>query len=156
MMDKEYKRKLYLKTQRNVYLKHFLSGLKELRKSLGKIFIVGVLVSVYFILLFNEKTVEPPKPEAFKDATDYFGVFYFLLVSCIMLPLIFLLLVIFGMPTGAKHYHDNFQRAGMANDAGEAPSLMSKTFDPANPRIQILEFYSLGFPLSYWQDHMVG
>ena len=153
MMDKEQKRKLYQWTQHNVYLKHFFAGVKAIRSSLGKIAVMVVLVFFYFVLLFNEKNAEPHKLEALKDATDYFGVFYFLVITSVMVTMIFFLVVLFGMPSGAKQFNDNFQRAGMANNAGEAPSLMCRTFDPSNPRVQILEFYSLGFPLSYWQDH---
>ncbi len=111
------------------------------------------MIGFYILMLSMEGNVEPAKPDTYKDATDYFGVFYFFAVSFVMIPIIVLMIIMFGMPNGAKRFNDNFQRIGMSNSAGEAPVLMTKTYDSENPRIQILNFYSRGFPLSYWQDH---
>ena len=153
MMDNGHKRKLYNSTRRQVYVNLFLKGIKTLRNSIGKIILIIMMIGLYILMLSIEGNAEPAKPDTYKDATDYFGVFYFFAVSLVMIPIIVLMIIMFGMPNGAKRFNDNFQRIGMSNNAGEAPVLMTKTFDSENPRIQILNFYSRGFPVSYWQDH---
>ena len=153
MMDNGRKTKLYNSTRRQVYVNLFLKGIKTLKKSIGKIILIIMMIGFYILMLSMEGNVEPAKPDTYKDATDYFGVFYFFAVSLVMIPIIVLMIIMFGMPNGAKRFNDNFQRIGMSNSAGEAPVLMTKTYDSENPRIQILNFYSRGFPLSYWQDH---
>lgn len=152
-MDNGHKRKLYNNTRRQVYVNLFLKGIKTLKNSIGKIILIIMMIGFYILMLSMEGNVEPAKPDTYKDATDYFGVFYFFAVSFVMIPIIVLMIIMFGMPNGAKRFNDNFQRIGMSNSAGEAPVLMTKTYDSENPRIQILNFYSRGFPLSYWQDH---
>ena len=153
MLDREQKRRLYNSTRRNIYLTHFVLGLKATARSLGKMIVIGALIVFYIISLANESNAEPQKMEMIKDATDYFYVFYSLAVTLTFLPLIFITIVMFGLPRGAKQYNDDFQRIGMSNDAGEAPALISRKRDAGNPRMQILEFKSKGFPLAYWQDH---
>ena len=83
MMDNGHKRKLYNSTRRQVYVNLFLKGIKTLRNSIGKIILIIMMIGFYILMLSMEGNVEPAKPDTYKDATDYFGVFYFFAISFI-------------------------------------------------------------------------
>ena len=104
MMDNGRKTKLYNSTRRQVYVNLFLKGIKTLRNSIGKIILIIMMIGFYILMLSMEGNVEPAKPDTYKDATDYFGVFYFFAVSLVMIPIIVLMIIMFGMPNGAKRF----------------------------------------------------
>lgn len=52
----------------------------------------------------------------------------------------------------AWRIQNNLRRIGFVNDAGEPPILISITSDQTNPKIKILEFYSIGLPIKEWRD----
>jgi len=65
---------------------------------------------------------------------------------------LFVLLIVFGMPSGGKAMRGNLLRIGLANHAGEAPVLISKRIRPFDKKMTILEFMSFGIPYSDWVD----
>lgn len=62
------------------------------------------------------------------------------------------LILLFGMPYGGKCIHDNLQRIGFINSAGETPLLTARYMDNTNPHIEVLEFEANGIPLTEWEN----
>ena len=58
---------------------------------------------------------------------------------------------LFGMPFGSKSIHENLQRIGFTNSAGEHPLLVGQYADKSNPQVTIMEFTANGIPLVEWE-----
>lgn len=61
-------------------------------------------------------------------------------------------LAFLGTPQGSKAAKEGLQKVGLVNHAGEAPALIAKRQDRANPRLTIWEFDPCGIPLGEWED----
>lgn len=61
------------------------------------------------------------------------------------------LLMLFGMVWGAKAIHDNLQRIGFVNSAGETPLVVASYKDKDHPHVTVLEFEANGIPLTEWE-----
>ncbi|MCC8356897.1 MAG: type IV secretion system DNA-binding domain-containing protein, partial [Oscillospiraceae bacterium] len=66
------------------------------------------------------------------------------------------LLVLLGSPREARKTREGLQQAGLVNHAGEAPILLSRRPDKANPRLTVWEFGPLGIPLDRWNDQQAA
>ena len=62
------------------------------------------------------------------------------------------MIMLYGMPFGGKSVHDNLQRIGFVNHAGETPLLVATRKDKDNPHVEILEFEANGIPLTEWES----
>ncbi|MDR2904034.1 MAG: hypothetical protein LBU77_05960 [Clostridiales bacterium] len=63
------------------------------------------------------------------------------------------LVMLFGMPFGSKAVHENLERIGFTNSAGETPLLVSEFPDPGNPRVIIMEFAANGISLQEFEKN---
>ena len=151
-MKREYKQRLFNNTFKQVLWYYFRAGVKRMLRSIPKIIVFAVFVTTFFILW--------SKKEGFFKPTDVFAGLRSVAISVVSVMIIAafvlsiaVLMILFGTPSHAKRFHDNFQRAGMTNSAMESPALLSRTYDAQNRRIQRLEFLSKGLPLSLWQDN---
>ena len=61
------------------------------------------------------------------------------------------IIMLVGMPFGGKSIHENLQRIGFANSAGETPLLVAEYADKRNPQVRIMEFTTNGIPLTEWE-----
>lgn len=151
-MKREYKQRLFNNTFKQVLWYYFRAGVKSMLRSIPKIIVFAVFVTASFILW--------SKKEGFFKPTDVFAGLRSVAISVVSVMIIAafvlsiaVLMILFGTPSHAKRFHDNFQRAGMINSAMESPALLSRKYDAQNRRIQQLEFLSKGLPLSLWQDN---
>lgn len=64
----------------------------------------------------------------------------------------FLLVIMAGTPWGSNTIHNNLQRAGLCNHAGEAPSLLEKRKDKNNPDIVVYVFDAVKIALFRWDE----
>lgn len=151
-MKREYKQRLFNNTFKQVLWYYFRAGVKSMLRSIPKIIVFAVFVTAFFIVW--------SKKEGFFKPTDVFAGLRSVAISVVSVMIIAafvlsiaVLMILFGTPSHAKRFHDNFQRAGMTNSAMESPALLSRTYDAQNRRIQRLEFLSKGLPLSLWQDN---
>ena len=151
-MKREYKQRLFNNTFKQVLWYYFRAGVKRMLRSIPKIIVFAVFVTTFFILW--------SKKEGFFKPTDVFAGLRSVAISVVSVMIIAafvlsiaVLMILFGTPSHAKRFHDNFQRAGMINSAMESPALLSRKYDAQNRRIQQLEFLSKGLPLSLWQDN---
>ena len=62
------------------------------------------------------------------------------------------MIMLFGIPLGGRSIHENLQRIGFTNSAGETPLLVSSHADKDNPNVRILEFEANGIPLTDWEN----
>ena len=153
VFDDNRKKKLYSESERVNRIRFFIMGMKSLKRSfLKKTFVIFNLVLLVFALITSRSCI-PEKPEVFKDVVDIFPAVVYGVTVLLFAALLYIALILFGMPKESLKFRDNLTRTGMTNHAGEAPMLISKKRDNNNPRIMVLTFYALGFPLSYWQDH---
>lgn len=60
------------------------------------------------------------------------------------------LIMLCGVPLGCKSIHENLQRIGFVNSAGETPLLVASRPDKDNPHVAVLEFLANGIPLADW------
>ena len=79
----------------------------------------------------------------------------FVLVD-LMLPALLIggtlvILILFGTPYGFNKTSNEFQRIGMTNSAGEVPMLLTRTQDKRHGNVEILEFDTVGIPLTEWE-----
>ncbi len=62
------------------------------------------------------------------------------------------LVMMFGMPFGCKAVHQNLERIGFTNSAGETPLLVGEYPDKLNARVTVMEFAANGIPLTEWES----
>jgi len=62
------------------------------------------------------------------------------------------LVMMFGMPFGSKSVHENLERIGFVNSAGETPLLVASRRDKDNPHVTVMEFAANGIPLTEWDS----
>lgn len=62
------------------------------------------------------------------------------------------LVMMFGMPFGSKSVHENLERIGFVNSAGETPLLVAEHSDKDNPQVTVMEFAANGIPLTEWDS----
>ena len=62
------------------------------------------------------------------------------------------LVMLLGMPFGGKSVHEDLQRIGFTNAAGETPLLVAEYADKRNPQVRIMEFTTNGIPLTEWES----
>ena len=143
--------KLSAETKRRFFMKRFLSGVHELRYSVWKrlILICCLVVLVTPWMFLNRIIQEFCPPIIVPMMTD---ISHFLYPITAILFLI-ILLILFGSPYRAGAISRDLQRAGVFNEAEEPPILVVRKHDPKNPKLYILEFHSIGIPLSTWQEN---
>ena len=61
------------------------------------------------------------------------------------------LIMMFGMPFGSKAIHEDLQRIGFVNSAGETPLLVAEYADKENQQVTVMEFVTNGIPLTEWE-----
>lgn len=118
------------------------------KKALAGIYLAGALLAWLF--------------RAHLFRLDMYGMFSPVLEAVInlILPLYLILgflalLVFLGTPCGGKSARIGLQKAGLVNHMGEAPVLISKCQDTANPKSTIWEFDPCGIPVSEWEEKQV-
>jgi len=62
------------------------------------------------------------------------------------------IIMLSGIPFGSKSIHENLQRIGFVNSAGETPLLISGQPDKDNLNVTVLEFEANGIPLLEWEN----
>ncbi len=152
MNNRSYKRRLFNSTFRFVIRQYFLSGIKSCIRSPIKLALMLLFSSVFlFTWVKRDSYIKPGT--FFPGLNELSFVLFSILIIAAFIIAAIILMILFGMPKNARKFHDNFQRAGMINSSMEAPALMSRSFDPSNHKIQRLEFFTKGLPLSLWQDN---
>lgn len=152
MVNKNYKRRLFNNTFKQVLWYYFRAGVKSTIRSAPKALSVLALIVLYLIVWRNrEMGFQTDLP--FTAIKNLSLTIYSVFIICGFVLCFGILMVLFGMPKHAKRFHDNFHRAGMINSAMEAPALLKRTYGEKNIKIQRLEFFSKGLPLSLWQDN---
>ena len=115
---------------------------------------IAIIILIAVFLIIWSKREAPFKPTAaFADLQRVAISIVSVMIIAAFVLCFAILMILFGKPSHAKRFHDNFQRAGMINSAMESPALLSRTYDAQKRRIQRLEFLSKGLPLSLWQDN---
>jgi len=144
------KDRLNNQTEKRYLWKRFGNGFRELIKNPLKIVI---LMAFYTIaVLIHAK---------YGDVLQFENVEYvspvFLMLLRYSFPIILIagtvfLLILFGTPTGAAKFSDEFARVGFINHAGEVPVLIARQKDKTNHEICIYEFDGMGIPLADWES----
>lgn len=151
-VKREYKQRLFNNTFKQVLWYYFLTGVKSTIRSVPKALSAFVLFITYFVIWSNrEYCFKSDLP--FTAINNLSLTIYSVFIICGFVLCFGIMMILFGTPSHAKRFHDNFQRAGMTNSAMESPALLSRKYDAQNRRIQRLEFLSKGLPLSLWQDN---
>ena len=80
----------------------------------------------------------------------------FIVLVELMLPALliggtFVILILFGTPRGFDRTSNEFRRIGMTNSAGEVPMLLARQRDKSHSNVEILEFDTVGIPLTEWR-----
>ncbi len=144
------KDRLNNQTEKRYLWRRFWNGFRELIKNPLKIVI---LIAFYTIaVLIHAK---------YGDVLQFENVEYvspvFLMLLRYSFPIILIagtvfLLILFGTPTGAAKFSDEFARIGFINHAGEVPVLIARQKDKTNREISIYEFDGMGIPLADWES----
>jgi len=144
------KDRLNNQTEKRYLWKRFGNGFRELIKNPLKIVI---LMAFYTIaVLIHAK---------YGDVLQFENVEYvspvFLMLLRYSFPIILIagtvfLLILFGTPTGAAKFSDEFTRIGFFNHAGEVPVLIARQKDKTNREISVYEFDGMGIPLADWES----
>ena len=74
-----------------------------------------------------------------------------LMIPALLIGGTFFILILFGTPYGFNKTSNEFQRIGMTNSAGEVPMLLTRTRDKRHSNVEILEFDTVGIPLTEWE-----
>lgn len=133
VFDDNRKKKLYSESERVNRIRFFIMGMKSLKRSfLKKTFVIFNLVLLVLALITSRSCI-PEKPEVFKDVVDIFPAVVYGVTVLLFAALLYIALILFGMPKESLKFRDNLTRTGMTNHAGEAPMLISKKRDNNNP-----------------------
>lgn len=152
MNDKKYKNKLFNNTFKHILLIYFINGVKKTLCSIPKAFSAVMLLGLFsFVLLITDKFFTAKR--IFEVLNTVARISNLLIIIVVFLLSITVLMILFGKPKKAHRYHNDFQRCGMVNSAGESPALIERVHNKRNTRIEKLVFYSKGLPLSLWNDN---
>ena len=153
MIDKNYKNKLFNNTFKHVLRVYFVNGIKIMLQSIPKVISFILLFASFatlFIIIdkyFRAKTNFAWLNNIARLSNAFVVIVLFLLAFTV-------LMILFGKPKRARKYHGAFQRCGMVNSAGESPALIERIHNKRSTRIEKLVFYSIGLPLSLWNDNI--
>ena len=153
MINKEYKNKLFNNTFKHVLRVYFVNGIKIMLQSIPKVISFILLFASFatlFIIIdkyFRAKTNFAWLNNIARLSNAFVVIVLFLLAFTV-------LMILFGKPKRARKYHGAFQRCGMVNSAGESPALIERIHNKRSTRIEKLVFYSIGLPLSLWNDNI--
>jgi len=127
----------------------FLKGVKRVTHN---IFLI-ISSAIYIILLFigwKYRLNIFPIPNLFTAMfSDIYSFAYVVLTTAVT----FIILVLLGLPKRFFIIKKNIRLIGLVNSADLSPILVNSYIDDENKRVMILEFESLGIPLSVWKDN---
>ena len=143
--------KLSAETNRRFYTRRFLSGIHELRYSVGKCIVLICCIALLIVLRIPlDHYIRESCPSIIVPMmSDLCRVLYPVLAILIVV----ILLILFGTPLHAGAMSRDLQRAGVFNEAEEPPILVVRRHDPKRPEMSILEFHSVGIPMAEWQEN---
>lgn len=141
--------RLSAQTARRRYAARMLAGAENaLRKPWNMLF-PPLLLAMVLLFACRNRLVSALAPALLVPMlSDLATIFIPILSTVIMLSL----LVILGTPRGADAMADDLHRAGIVNTIDEPPLLMHRRPDAENPRIEILDFQSVGISRATWED----
>ncbi len=148
-MKNEEKEKLSAQTQKKYLWVRFKNGWKTIKeKAIAKIILLLYYPTIILI---------------WKIGKNNLGLENMPLVSPVLILLVDLILpfliifgtilipILFGTPIGFTQTKNEFRRIGMINRAGEVPILLSRTKNSKLSEVEILEFDSVGIPITEWE-----
>ena len=149
-MTRSDKDTIHKRTENRRLLQRMKTGLAVVTHTPYKGVLLGAyLVGAALVWLFR----------AYLFSLDSYGMFSLVLEAAInlLIPLyavggLLAFLALLGTPWGSKAAKEGLQKVGLVNHAGEAPALIAKRQDRANPRLTIWEFDPCGIPLGEWED----
>lgn len=149
-MTRSDKDTIHKRTENRRLLQRMKTGLAVVTHTPYKGVLLGAyLVGAALVWLFR----------AYLFSLDSYGMFSPVLEAAInlLIPLyavggLLAFLALLGTPWGSKAAKEGLQKVGLVNHAGEAPALIAKRQDRANPRLTIWEFDPCGIPLGEWED----
>ena len=153
-MTRSDKDTIHKRTENRRLLQRMKMGLEVVKHTPYKGVLLGAyLVGAALVWLFR----------AYLFSLDSYGMFSPVLGAAInlLIPLyamsgLLAFLALLGTPWGSKAAKEGLQKVGLVNHAGEAPALIAKRQDRANPRLTIWEFDPCGIPLDEWEDKRAG
>lgn len=153
-MTRSDKDTIHKRTENRRLLQRMKTGLAVVTHTPYKGVLLGAyLVGAALVWLFR----------AYLFSLDSYGMFSPVLEAAInlLIPLyavggLLAFLALLGTPWGSKAAKEGLQKVGLVNHAGEAPALIAKRQDRANPRLTIWEFDPCGIPLDEWEDKRAG
>lgn len=152
MNDKKYKNKLFNSTFKHVLRIFFVNGVKKTLRSIPKAISVILLLGLFlFVIVITDKYYRAKTILTVLDKIVRFS--NIIIITVILMLTLTVLLIFFGKPKNAHKYHNDFQRCGMVNSAGESPALIKRTPQKRNSRIEKFVFFSKGLPISLWNDN---
>ena len=144
------RKELQIDTKRTQYIGYAVNGIRRIFTSIGAAAIAAIYgIILYMMQLYFIPTLIPTDGGLLSNLQALLLQVAFP-VFCLFGFVILLMLI--GTPWGANRIQGNLIRAGITNNAGEAPTLTAKSRDKSNPAIDVLRFKGNGIPLCKWQD----
>ncbi len=148
-MKNEEKEKLSAQTQKKYLWGRFKNGWKTIKeKAIAKIILLlyyPIIILIWKIGKNNLGLENMPLVSPVLIILVDLILPFLLIVGTILIP------ILFGTPIGFTKTKNEFRRIGMINRAGEVPILLSRTKNSKLSEVEILEFDSVGIPLSEWE-----
>ena len=149
-MDNNRKSKLAQQTRYRYFFLRFKLGCKAVISDRHKLYFLIGYIGILLILWHFRATLFGLGTGGFLEELRRIGVET--LFRAFSIAGFVGLIMLFGMPFGSKSIHENLQRIGFTNSAGETPLLIASRADKDHPNVTVLEFEANGIPLLEWEN----
>lgn len=143
------KNRLSAQTARRRYATRMLAGAENALRKPWNVLFPPLLLAMVLLFLCRDWLVSALAPALLVPMLSNMAT---ILIPILSAVIILGLLVVLGTPKGADAMADDLHRAGIVNTIDEPPLLMHRRPDAENPRIEILDFRSVGISRATWED----
>ena len=149
-MRYEDKERLYQQTQKRYVWLRFTNGCRAVfHKTSCKIILsIFYLLSILIWFLYKDRF----NPADYPLISPVLVAFSKLILPVALTTGTLVILILFGTPAGFHQTVNELRRIGMTNSAGEVPMLLKREQDKKHSNVEILEFDTVGIPLTEWEN----